>query len=395
MPKEIIVKSSAEAQDLAWWRKQKQLNEQEMAKALAATFNNGALIGSLREATQKAMPYISDPSRAKLFTKIWNTEKHGYRVFLEVGEWEQIKKSVNSLSAEHCSNIIRLYCAIVEEEKGQGAGDMMGLRRDFGRFDPTGKGVKATGDDEKVIWKGGRQRESKVVDGKKQPLTFEETQDLRRKTYDMTDSSLLGLLVKTRSGELKRVGGMASNVMKNDSTVLKLDRVFGLAAGADISGTTTDTLHFMNDFSLALDPIFGLLPIATIVPECHHTLLEVALSLSLNRKVGAATGIDYSVGLYTTLMPKERTRRIAAFNGARNSCNNILKNFEEAKANRLMMIYYKGPGLPGGCFLFDKTQDREVWSLMCSADDNLLQAFRGASSWPTYDEVKGRINLYT
>ena len=153
----------------------------------------------------------------------------------------------------------------------------------------------------------------------------------------------------------------------------------------------------MNTFGLNCDPIFYLLPVATIVPECHHTLLEVALSLSLNRMVGSQTGVDYVVGLYSTLMPKQG-QCLQQFDDARRQCLGIINDFEGQLHNRLMMMYYKQPGLSGGCFLFDKdlgSEDRKVWELMCSADDNLLQAFRRATAWPTKAEVSERIRLYT
>ena len=222
MPTEIVAKDIADHQKLAWWRKRKQLNEQEMAKKLAVVFNQGQLIRSLRNATHIAIENLRESE--ELRKAVWLRERAGYRVYWEVGDWEQVERSVARLSAEHCSNIIRLYCAVVEQQKGDQAGEMMRLRRDFPQFDASGttkapapKPDPAKGE-KGVLWGdgkvgGGRLREPRQDD-------FSRAMDLRRKGYDMTDESLLGAIVKSQRGEALRLGGMAQFVMQNESTVL-------------------------------------------------------------------------------------------------------------------------------------------------------------------------------
>jgi hypothetical protein len=388
MPTEFVLQSVFDAQKLAWWRKQKQVNEHTMTKELERIFNSGDLIMKIRKATASAIEemQIFEESR----NKIWNKEKSGYRVFHEIGEWNNVEQNVNRLTAAHCANIIRLYCTVLEEEKLPGDAVKSSYRRDFEQFDSSASGRRT---EKKVIW-GGKKDED--FGGRRRDRGDPKISMSRRKQrYDMTDPGLLGVMVKSLSGKSHKLGGISTTALKNGSTVLKMDRVFGLAAGADISGTTTDTIFFTKSLEL-VDPIFYLLPVATIVPECHHTLLEVALSLSLNRIVGAGTGVDYSVGLYRTLMP-DSPEVIPQFDVAREESRNLLRDFELRDANRLMMIYYKGPGLPGGSFLFDKKKpsDAETWKLMCSADDNLLQAFFAMSFWPTRDEVEGFLAAYS
>lgn len=79
-------------------------------------------------------------------------------------------------------------------------------------------------------------------------------------------------------------------IMATDVTG-KMDRVFGLMKGATISGTTTDNIYFLNKFCKAVkDPILYLLPVGAIAGGGHHSLLEVALPLTMNGL------IDYSIG---------------------------------------------------------------------------------------------------
>ncbi len=92
-----------------------------------------------------------------------------------------------------------------------------------------------------------------------------------------------------------------------DDTVKKIDRMYGLPEGMSISGTTTDSIFFLDHMSSLLGslgipdllPALHLLPLATMVSRYHHTVLECALALSLP----PAHKIDYEIGFYTSLMP--------------------------------------------------------------------------------------------
>jgi hypothetical protein len=104
--------------------------------------------------------------------------------------------------------------------------------------------------------------------------------------------------------------GIKGTGLLNLSTVKKIDFVFGLPEGCDISGTTADSIFFMRHVNAFIEglperisadmiPLVQLLPVATMVSQAHHTLLECALTLTLN-------GIlSYHVGFYTTLMPPD------------------------------------------------------------------------------------------
>jgi len=107
--------------------------------------------------------------------------------------------------------------------------------------------------------------------------------------------------------QLKKVAG--------NSNVLKLDRLFGLSELCDISGTTADStaamelwsptekvnvVHKGKQYSYdapSLGTSYHLLPLATMPSGAHHSILEVALTLSLNDIM------SYRIGFYHTLLP--------------------------------------------------------------------------------------------
>jgi hypothetical protein len=113
------------------------------------------------------------------------------------------------------------------------------------------------------------------------------------------------------------------------STIKKIDTLYGLPEGADISGTTCDhlfgiyhTIYLMETgsstpksikftagtFPADLDyindrkPLIILLPLVQMIREYHHSLLESAAALSLNDM------IDYKIGFYSSLLALDYTR---------------------------------------------------------------------------------------
>ena len=92
--------------------------------------------------------------------------------------------------------------------------------------------------------------------------------------------------------------GITSSKLAEHDTVKKIDQMFALPEGASISGTTADSI-FCCDIatSKTLTGWLQLLPIATMVAQYHHTVLECALTLTLNKKVA------YRIGFYTSLSP--------------------------------------------------------------------------------------------
>ncbi|RAN80955.1 hypothetical protein B5P43_03835 [Bacillus sp. SRB_336] len=139
--------------------------------------------------------------------------------------------------------------------------------------------------------------------------------------------------------------GIAGKRSLEGSTVLKLDRLFGLLRGADISGSTAEGASILERWgSDILHSAYYLLPLATLVYNAHHTVLEVALTLSLNRI------IDYHVGFYTTLLPDgvppELDAVVAALNDAESETSHFVVFFENSQ--------------PAGCLLFEQTWEKNI-----------------------------------
>ena len=149
------------------------------------------------------------------------------------------------------------------------------------------------------------------------------------------------------------ISGMKLKRAQEDSNILKIDRLFGLITGADISGTTADTICAVELLGHprginALGPIYYLLPLATIVYNNHHALLEVALALTLNGV------IDYNIGFYTTLLPKDANPIPPELTGI----DGILTQAENRFKNQRLVTFYNGKDELAGGFLFTDDEAR-------------------------------------
>jgi len=146
---------------------------------------------------------------------------------------------------------------------------------------------------------------------------------------------------------------------------LKIDTLFGLGQGADISGTTADSIFFIehvnrfiaeavahgggpDDLAEAqaalyyLGDLLMLLPMATMVCQGHHAVLEIALTLTLNNYT------DYAIGQYTSLIPPSAPK-----NDLTNRVFQTLWECETDPRNHRMLCFFDG----GGCRAYLYGQD--------------------------------------
>jgi len=135
------------------------------------------------------------------------------------------------------------------------------------------------------------------------------------------------------------------------STVRKIEDLFGLPVGADISGTTADQVYFINRFcercEIQFDPIFYVFPLASLVRPRHHSLVEVALTLS------SVDIINYHVGFYSTLLPENSKHASAARIG------NVFKKWENHQWNNSILVYFKKDNrIDGGWHFGAPTSDK-------------------------------------
>ena len=127
------------------------------------------------------------------------------------------------------------------------------------------------------------------------------------------------------------------------------------------------------------DPIFWMLPLATIVAGNHHSVIEVAIPLSNMKK------IDYDCGVYTSLMPTGASLGASAIQGA-------LAKAEKDPRNRLMLAFYSAKGKTAGCYLFE-AKELAAWRKF--ADAKTLHAKFGdlmkavaEKGWPKKAEIE-------
>ena len=180
----------------------------------------------------------------------------------------------------------------------------------------------------------------------------------------------------------KKFGGAMEWKIEDTSTIGKIDRVFGLPFGADISGTTTDNLYFLTGWADASkgDPLVMMLPLAVIIGEYHHALLEVAAAMSL-RKV-----ISYSIGFYSTLLPP-LPGGIAA-QPQRGDVAALLKGFENDPRNQHILLHYDKNNKIAGCFIAEH-DDLDGFKNLGTVDIRLWPKFNSLPPYPPEDKIIG------
>ncbi len=287
--------------------------ETALAQRMYSVFDSPPLIVQLRDfvcqpvehlavlATRAAPAGIADANRVNLEKgliasllqgesrlNVWNNWSGGQGA--TPGGLVQIVNNWQRWSAADCSDLIRLYCTVMENPElrttglvGDGVAAHQQSTRPGGA--PWDKGPG-----------GDRQRTGAA--GANIPAGL---------YHPHTDAGRTAIRHSAWEG---RAGGVDRFRLLPDSNVRRIDAVFGLPEGADISGTTTDSIFFVESVNSFFEevqqyrsfdanwlPVVQLLPLTTMVSHAHHTLLESALALTLN------SYITYSIGFYQTLMP--------------------------------------------------------------------------------------------
>jgi hypothetical protein len=164
----------------------------------------------------------------------------------------------------------------------------------------------------------------------------------------------------------------ATFILEYNSVVRAIDRTFGLPEGADISGTTADSIFGMesilyleaqgktistqkeasklNDlgWSQKYPGEVILLPLITMVKHGHHALLECALTFMLTGYIDA-----YHIGKYTSLWPK---------GSGGGPLLTLLKKYEDSPSNMRIIIERDKMGFVTGGWLFGKNDSLGKYS---------------------------------
>ena len=428
------------AETIKNWIEEKQQLEVMLASDLLDRFNSPAMIGPLRTMASAAINKMAAMPTDKVNAAISeeknkaNMQYLGNQMVLSArpggrptvltisnqADLAAIWQRNPMPDAQYCSDIIRLFGTCIEkcggklaEEKEEyrdkgSAGHLPwadGKRRDdpkdSGRYRDKGgdvpfapvpgytdvgllhPDVRAQKQAEfQKQFKGGKN----IVDPRLIPTTTKEVKEPGQKpkivVFPAAQKQIEDAMIsKVQRFLIYQQGGQAVIAMKDASTVGRINRVFGTVPASDISGTTADTLFFFDQMKGtlpggALDPVYFLLPAATIVAGGHHSLLEVALALSLWKN----TTIDYHIGFYTSLLPAKATI----------NRGEILKSLEAAERHKLnhhMLIFYKEANKIDGCFLF-QYGEAEAFNRLFTKVTDVEVRFRKVPAWPKEGDIK-------
>jgi hypothetical protein len=379
------------------------LLEQKIALGLSDEFNQGQLRNKINFAVYESFKLVCQlkSTYMGLELAINKIEKDNGFLFPAHAKTSeavcQEYASGKDFSAEQCGCFIRFYGEVIDNCKGEGVWFRKERAKQIAaRYGGGGEAFKAFTNsnyiakaDTGTVWQkvaiangvrskfgtGGRIRIKAKDDNEGRDFFKGKVNPY----YDIIPGSTFETTPMKNANVGKRFGGVMVWKIEDTSTIGKIDKTFGLPFGADISGTTTDNIYFLNgwsDICKGGDPIVMMLPLAAIVGEYHHSLLEVAGAMSL-KKV-----ISYSIGFYSTLLP--------ALGGAtpmsqRSAIQAMLDQFELDQSNQHFLLYYNSQNKPAGCFIA-LGDELEAFKRLATIDMRLWPKFNSMGPYPTEDD---------
>jgi hypothetical protein len=409
--------------------------EQDLALDVSKEFTKSDLFSRINVAVWAACSFLEGlKTEPALVTTIKNCEKDNDFLFHSnpknlAGVLSDFDKGLR-LSPEYCADLIRFYGEVIEKcasfsiywrkQRAKqivwrygGGGETFKASRDDNYVakadkgmvwrrsattykDPTVKDAKA----EPVMLTQWRQGEGgkdplwkkSVVPAPDEPGGRIRTKDKKvlgevfkkgaNPYYDIIPGNLFQdeKLKKLHIG--KKFGGVMNWKIEDTSTIGRIDRTFGLPYGADISGTTSDNLYFLTGWADASkgDPLVMMLPLAAIIGEYHHSLLEVAAAMSLRRV------ISYSIGFYSTLLPP-LPQGVSA-NPQRGDIAALLDKFEKDPRNQHLLLHYNKNNEIAGCFIAEGA-DLDGFRKLGTVDIHLWPKFNSLPAYPPEDKIIG------
>lgn len=447
---------------------QQQRNEQNMAEKLAKAFDEDmAVMGCLRGLVANAMEDIQwitvtageGPFRAAMLKDAinyrWVREKYNIKDRRHLTE-QQLKDLLEphctdfhgfltarrganafSMGAYQCADLIRFYGEVLEACEEHFKANEEGVI----------EALETLSEDQKKTYPGTVAAAAKLVKRAKSyqlgpkpqwqkkgvgaergrilgqlGLNRDEKWDDSRwsETLDRSEKAkIIREYVKKRTTTELRIakmrGGASLWVQTPPDRVAKVDKVFGLAHAATISGTTTDNVFFYNRMSLVdrylgedvpetpnpaldkflkkhyaiqhavgiernsiIDPIFYIIPLGAIVGAGHHSTIECAFPLALNKI------INYTIKNYSTLFPLARKQHSVGGGGRVKA---VMTEYEARADNRKLLIYYDSSGNYAGYVEFERGKDDALWKDIARADQTMLNKFSAFTQYPTKEQV--------
>ena len=360
------------SQDLKYFTKQRTAIEIGLASSLYDVYNSQPIIGSLREIVGMAIENLvgwcgrEDVKKAMTGEKgldVWKGQPQTAEGLTNVWKWK------NTWTASECADLLRLFGTVIDES-GIGEGEGKELHR-AARVGPDARFKNvATGQDR------ARQPESKlsgmhVVDAPHSRAG----RDLIKQVKMNGPSAFYGI------GPFRLMPG---------SIIRKIDVAFGLPEGADISGTTADSvfgmgrvMSFADACGIALPgtvpaDLLHLLPLVSMIAQGHHTVVESATVLTLNGK------ISYSIGFYSTLLPRSCST-VALMDQLRP----VVAKAEANSFNQPILGFYDVKNKVYAGYLFDKNNRSDMVNFMemATVGEGILTTFKNISEMVPEDQI--------
>jgi hypothetical protein len=365
--------------------------EQELALALSKEFNTGDLHRRINIAVWASFKFLRGlKEEAPLKVIIERLEQGNSFLFhtspkTVEGVNDYLQAHGPILTPEQCGNLIRFYGEVVDACGSQSVYWHKERAKQIAwRYGGGGEAFKASRNPKYVAQadRGSVWRKTDTAQNRGGRIRVKAGEFFKNGAnpyYDIIPGNLFQdeKLKQVHVG--KKFGGVMVWKIEDTSTIGKIDRTFGLPFGADISGTTTDNLYFLTgwaDISKG-DPVVMMLPIAAIVGEYHHSLLEVAAAMSL-RKV-----ISYSIGFYTTLLPALPTGMGSL--GQRGSISAALERAEKDPRNQHILLHYQNQKI-AGCFVAEAAEF-EAFKKLASIDIRLWPKFNALPPFPEEQHI--------
>jgi hypothetical protein len=358
--------------------------EVEMCRELYGIYNSHPIIGEIREiiatAFESLVAHVILPGKytqkggaadeAIKEGKILQVfAKHGGGPPTGSDLGDKCRAIVNAWQqwdATDCSDLSRLIGSVLEKAKGTPGEDWGDFSSQYTKYKPD----QFYKNDSKAPGRSRTVKESDVS------FTVPHSKGGR--------DAGLNARVMIRDSKTSQVldSGISPFRLMPHSTVRKIDIAFGLPEGADISGTTSDSIivnqlvaRFAKATSALPSPplpstskLLQLLPMVTMISHGHHTLLESALTLTL---FGVC---EYQIGFYTSLFTGATVD--APKYDANNEILKVLKKYENDKRNQHILCWHDGPTGKYAAMHYDTPEDVKKYRKFATTGEGFLKFFR-------------------
>lgn len=337
-------------------RDEKQRFEVDVAKALYELFDGKEYKYLIQELVRRLVEHILECPGEKL--NPWLVGQAKTLAIFKKGIVRSasatgLRRSLFEMSSwklESCSDFIRLFGEFNEASKKWGEKDPRFSDYHFERQNKFRPGTAFL-----------KKKDAKSIDDGGYGLDYYHR---HRDEIDKADRVRRGAPYLDIPGGITR--GVERYTLGDHSVIGAIDRTFGLKPeGGDISGTTTDSIYAMDWAASVVGRVseevlqaIQLLPLATMVYQGHHAILECAYPLSRWHYM------DYHIGYYTTLTPiapkNKGQATVRSFKAAQERVKAALAPFDAFVLNDRVKKAWEGRNRPNPVW-GHRDRIRKVW----------------------------------